>query len=178
MKNDLVSSADGGREGRVRLATNYHISLTLTSGAFFFKIRYMRKIQFASIFFIAALIFGTTINAQNFPATEKEVKEILCTTKWKADTVIMGEKAMKAADLLGETYLEFTADGKYTLTTGNKKTVDIWKIDMVKKSVDFYEKGDKMTIITTILATRIEISEVEEDRGKGEAMKVILKPAK
>ena len=130
------------------------------------------------MFFIAAMIFGTTINAQNFPATEKEVKEILCATKWKADTAIMGDSVMKATDMLGEVYLEFRADGKYTLTTENKKTVDIWKIDMAKRCVDFYEKGEKMTTITSILPGRIEISEVEEDRGKGEAMRVILKPVK
>ena len=124
------------------------------------------------------MIFSTTINAQNFPSTEKEVKEILCAVKWKADTVIMGDKINKAADVLGEVYLELRANGTYTLTTDTKKT-DVWKIDMVKKSVDFYEKGEKMTNIRNILPNRIEISEVPEDpASQAEPMIVILKPVK
>ena len=138
----------------------------------------MKKQLFTPMLFIAAMIFTTTINAQNFPATAKEVKEILCATKWKADTAIMDGKAVPATDLLGETYLEFTADGKYTLTTGNRKTIDVWKIDMANKSVNFYEKGEKMTNIRKMSGNRIEISEIPEDRGTGEEMTVILKPVK
>lgn len=137
----------------------------------------MRKVLLACMFFIAATIFGATIHAQNFPATEKEVTEILCSTKWKADTVMMGEKKIAAVDLFGDVSLGFSGDGSYTITLMSRDKKGTWKTDMAKKLVDVFEKGEKESIIKDIAATRIVFSEADPESAE-EAMTIIFKAVK
>jgi hypothetical protein len=137
----------------------------------------MRKTLFASMFFIAAMIFTTTINAQNFPATEKEVTEILCTGKWKADTIMAGEKKQPAADIFGDVFLEFKADGSYTISMMGREKKGTWKSDMTKKAVDIFEKGEKESIIKDLLATRMVLSEADPESAE-EAMTLVFKMVK
>lgn len=129
------------------------------------------------MFFIAAMIFGITINAQNFPATEKEVSEIICTGKWKADMIMVGEKKTAAVDIFGDVFIEFKADGNYTITMMGREKKGTWKTDMTKKTVDIFEKGEKETIIKEILAARIVLSEAEPESVE-QAMTLIFKTVK
>lgn len=160
-----------------RTCNQLSYTIPRTAAGLFFKMKSMRKILFASMFFIAAMIFGTMINAQNFPATEKEVTEILCATKWKADTVMMGEKKIAAVDMFGDVSLGFKADGNYTITLMNRDKKGTWKTDMATKTVDIFEKGEKETVIKDIVATRIVFSEADPESAD-EAMTIIFKASK
>jgi hypothetical protein len=137
----------------------------------------MKKTLFASLFFIAAMIFTKTINAQNFPTTEKEVTEILCTNKWKADTIMAGEKKSAAVDIFGEVILEFKTDGSYTISMMGRTKSGTWKTDIAKKAVDIFEKGKKESIINEIIATRMVLSEADPESAE-EAMTMIFKASK
>jgi hypothetical protein len=137
----------------------------------------MKKTLFASAFFIVAMIFTTTINAQNFPATEKEITEILCAGKWKADTIMMGEKKMPANDLFGDVFLEFKADGSYTITMMSRDKKGTWKTDMIKKTVDIFEKGEKESQVKELLAGRMVLTEADPEPDE-EAMTMIFKAVK
>ena len=46
----------------------------------------------------AGLVISFAAQSQNFPATEKEIAEILCTGKWELKTLGKGEKTMPASE--------------------------------------------------------------------------------
>jgi hypothetical protein len=131
--------------------------------------------------FLTAVIFLLTIaitgRSQNFPATEKEVNDILCITKWKADTIMMGEKKMAANELFGDVFLEFKSDGSYTITVMGRDKKGTWKTDMAKKTVNVFEKEELETVIRDMVAARIVLSEAEPESAD-EAMTMIFKPVK
>lgn len=50
---------------------------------------------------LACFILSASVSSaqsQNFPATEKEITEILCTGKWQLKTLGKGEKTMPASE--------------------------------------------------------------------------------
>jgi hypothetical protein len=127
---------------------------------------------------LMVLLAATTVQAQNFPETEKEVKEILCSGKWKADSIFVDGKGMPAADLLGEMYITFTTDGIYAVSLMGAEKKGAWKVNMAKKRVDILEKREEPeTLVTTVAPDRLVLNDADITKDD-ESMTITFKPAK
>jgi hypothetical protein len=137
----------------------------------------MRKL-FYLLFTTVAISFYSSAGAQNFPATEKEVADILCSGKWTLVSMGKGEKMMPASELGFEAELQFKADSTYTATLFKKeKPPGNWKIDMTSKQVKLIEKTESSTI-TELSKTRFVVIAPKEEGDTGDSLKMIFEPAK
>ena len=91
-----------------------------------------------AIFFSAAFFSFASANAQDFPATEKEVREILLSGKWTIDSLGRAGKLRAAAEAGMEgVILAFKEDGTYTITLFGKDKAGRWVL--ADKQVNLYE---------------------------------------
>jgi hypothetical protein len=113
---------------------------------------------------LLVLIFSSTSNAQSFPATETEVKEILCSGKWMLDSAGKGEKKTTAKEvMMDDVSMLFKNDGSYSMTMFGMDKTGKWKVNMDKKSVDIYEKKpEPKSFIKSIAKEKIIVSNPED----------------
>src|SRR5687768_5667365 len=81
------------------------------------------------------------IHAQDFPATEQEVKELLC-KKWTAKYLIMKEQKLEASAMALEMNLTVNTDMTYSMVFMNETIKGKWSVDMTKKTVTLYDENN------------------------------------
>jgi hypothetical protein len=127
-----------------------------------------------SLFVICTLFFSILIQAQDFPATEKAVSDILVTGKWSLDSLGRPGKMKAAADVsMQDVVLIFKSDGTYTITVFGKDKAGKWATDLAGKEVKMFEnKTDPESLIKNV--TKDQLLMV---RGDGSDLKMTFRPA-
>jgi hypothetical protein len=132
--------------------------------------------NFLSTLFVASALFVvSSANAQDFPATEKEVKEIICSGAWTLDSLGTPGKMKAAAELSMEgTNITFKEDGTYVATVFARDKAGKWTIALADKQVNMYEKTkDPESIIK-----RITKDQLVMESGDGSDLKMIFRQDK
>jgi hypothetical protein len=128
----------------------------------------MRKTLFVSL--VVFLFITATVKAQDFPATEKEVKELLCKHTWKGDSIQYSPSQIIAlADAGVVMEIVFKADSTYagTMATNMMEdgTAGKWKFDMAKQQVLMFKGGWSDTpknIILSVTKDRLVMANPEK----------------
>src|SRR6188768_1506570 len=90
---------------------------------------------------LLVFVCSVDLNAQDFPATDKEVEAILCAGKWMLDSVGNDKKMTTSKEaMMDDVKIVFKADGSYTITMFEMDRVGKWKTSMEEKQVKIYEK--------------------------------------
>jgi hypothetical protein len=121
------------------------------------------------------LMSASSLEAQDFPATEKEVKEILCSGIWSIDSLGRPGKMRTAAEVKMEgTTLTFREDGTYTISVFGKDKAGKWTLALPDKRVNMYEnRKDPDGIITGLTREHLVMG-----RGDGSDIKMIFRQDK
>jgi hypothetical protein len=70
---------------------------------------------------LLVFVCSVELNAQDFPATDKKVEEILCAGKWVLDSVGNDKKMTTSKEaMMDDVRIVFKADGSYTITMFEK----------------------------------------------------------
>src|SRR5688572_7014804 len=130
----------------------------------------MKRILIALVVFF---FLSNTTHAQ-FPATSKEVTDILCAAKWKVDSIRVDGKTVSASEMGLEMEIVFRADTTYSMFFQGDTEVGKWTIDLVKKQVIIFEKDAvAKSIIVGLAKDRMDMINPEEKE-----MGAILTPKK
>ncbi len=117
-----------------------------------------------------------TINAQEFPSTEAEVKELLC-KKWTAKYLMMDEQKVEPSTMGLEMKITINTDMTYSMVFMNETMKGKWTVDMTKKRVTlFNDSGEPETLIKMLKKEEMSAEPGEEDEAEG--MKMIMVPDK
>jgi hypothetical protein len=120
------------------------------------------------------LVTASTLHAQNFPATEKEAKDILCTGKWTVDSLGRSGKMKEAAEVkMDGTILTFKEDGTYTITVFGKDKPGKWVLVLADKKVNMYEKKEEPDSVIMSMSS----GQLVMGRGDGSDLKMTWKKA-
>lgn len=132
------------------------------------------RIFFYFLFVAIALFSISAANAQNFPATEKEVKDILCTGKWNVDSLGRAGKMKEAAEVkMDGTILTFKEDGTYTIAVSGKDKPGKWVLVLADKKVNMYEKKEEPDSVIMSMSS----GQLVMGRGDGSDLKMTWKKA-
>jgi hypothetical protein len=136
----------------------------------------MKSFLKTGLVLLVTLFAVQTINAQDFPATEAEVKEILV-KKWAAKQMVVKEQTVETAAAGITMTLTFNADMTYTLVFMSEEMKGKWSIDVAKKVVTLFDKDNKAeTLVKGIKKDELVVEPAEE--GEAEGFKLILAPDK
>ena len=128
-------------------------------------------------FLILYFFLSTTVSyaqTQEFPGTEKEVTEILCTGKWTLKSLGKGEKIIPAEQAGMEFLIVFSNDGTYKMTMFGNDRMGKWVPDMAGKQVKIYEKKEKPESLIKGIKKGQLLFESADDDG----LKMIFESAK
>jgi len=115
---------------------------------------------------LSLIIFSNTSNGQNFPITEKEVKEIICAGKWVLDSAGTKTKMLPAKDAMMEGLaMVFKTDGTYSINMFDDETKGKWTISMSDKKVKIFEKKpEPESIVNSLTKGRMVVAQpLDED---------------
>ena len=128
-----------------------------------------------SIFIALLMTFAVqTIQAQDFPATEQEVKELLC-KKWTAKFLVMKDQKLEASAMGLEMNMTINTDMTYSMVFMNETMKGKWSVDMTKKTVTLYDEKNVPETLIKMLKKDEMSAEPSEDEE--EDMKMILVPS-
>lgn len=127
---------------------------------------------------IAALILCMSVSqasAQDFPASEKEVNEILATNKWALDSLGKPGRMRSAVEAkMDGVTLSFNNDGTYTISVMGKDKPGKWLLDLAEKQVKMFEgRPDPDAIIKSMSKDQLVMV-----RGDGSDLKMVFKVSK
>jgi hypothetical protein len=115
-----------------------------------------------------AMLTGFSAYAQNFPASEKEIKEILCAGPWKGDTISHPGRMIAMANAGVTMEIVFNIDGTYYgKRTGMlaDETAGKWVVDVAKKQVLLYKGGkgkEPKNVVLTLAKDRMTLVNPEK----------------
>ena len=88
-----------------------------------------------------AFICFQSVTAQNIPASEPEIKKMLCRT-WEIDFIAADGKKMPMPEQLSGFKVAFRPDNTYSVSIkGKKDTIDTWEYLTAKKQLVVYIAG-------------------------------------
>jgi len=91
-------------------------------------------------------LFSAELKAQEFPATDKEVGEILCAGKWTLDSVGNDKRMTTSKEaMMDDVMIVFKADGSYTITMFEMDRAGKWKTSMEERRVKIDGKKPGLT---------------------------------
>ena len=126
--------------------------------------------SFLKFSLLSLLIFicSADLKAQDFPATDKEVSEILCAGKWMLDSVGNDKKMTTSKEaMMDDVKIVFKNDGTYTITMFEMDRVGKWKTSMEEKQVKIYEKKpEPESIASVVKKERLVMTQKDEDGFK------------
>lgn len=108
------------------------------------------KLLLRGLAVIAFLIFSYNVTAQQFPPTEKEVKELLCAKKWKVKEMIRGEDKVDVSRIGVSIVLDLNEDYTFEMVASGAITKGTWKIDFASKQIFLSENGQPHSILSNI----------------------------
>lgn len=114
---------------------------------------------------LLAFVCSAELKAQNFPATDKEVGEILCAGKWVLDSVGNDKRMTTSKEaMMDDVKIVFKNDGSYTITMFEMDRVGKWKTSMEEKQIKIYEKKpEPESIVSVLKKDKLVMTQKDED---------------